>query len=190
MNKSIYIGKTFLDNSKFLTYDVFYNELKKTIRPKVRTVVHRHGQPCAWDQNGWRLQRHRIKQISVWHRWPLLYIAPAAALQRFWLAETCQRWSTSEKTQKWFQWFFSPNMRRTFFATSRPPCLSGVSPARVTTVRRSPLLLYLLIPAPPPTRESKECLLSFKWQHQGKLLLAADSLLRFEMYSSLVSSPV
>ena len=49
MNKSVYIGKTFLDNSKFLIYDVFYNELKKTIRPKMRAVVHRYGQRCRLE---------------------------------------------------------------------------------------------------------------------------------------------
>ena len=47
LNKPAYIGMTILDNSKTLMYDFFYNKLKKTIRPKVRALVHRHGQPSA-----------------------------------------------------------------------------------------------------------------------------------------------
>ena len=43
LNKPVYTGMTILDNSKILMYDFFYNELKK-IRPKVRAIVHRHGQ--------------------------------------------------------------------------------------------------------------------------------------------------
>ena len=43
LNKPVYTGMTILDKSKILMYDFFYNELKK-IRPKVRAIVHRHGQ--------------------------------------------------------------------------------------------------------------------------------------------------
>ena len=47
LNKPVYTGMTILDNSKILMYDFFYNELKKTIRLKVRALVHRYGQPSA-----------------------------------------------------------------------------------------------------------------------------------------------
>ena len=45
--KPVYMGMTILDNSKILMYDFFYNELKKTIRVKVRALVHTYGQPSA-----------------------------------------------------------------------------------------------------------------------------------------------
>ena len=47
LNKPVYTGMTILDDSKILMYDFFYNELEKTIGPKVRALVHRHGQPSA-----------------------------------------------------------------------------------------------------------------------------------------------
>ena len=47
LNKPVYTGMTILDNSKILMNDFFYNKLKKTIRPKVRALVHRHRQPSA-----------------------------------------------------------------------------------------------------------------------------------------------
>ena len=46
---------------------LFLQQTKKAIRPKVRALVHRHRQPSAWDWNGWRLQRHRNKQKSIWY---------------------------------------------------------------------------------------------------------------------------
>jgi len=45
LNKPVYTGMMILDNSKILMYDFFY-ELK-TIRLKVRALVHRHRQPSV-----------------------------------------------------------------------------------------------------------------------------------------------
>ena len=47
LDKPVYTGMTILDNSKILMYDFFYNELKKTIRAKVRAFIHRHRQPSC-----------------------------------------------------------------------------------------------------------------------------------------------
>ena len=44
LNKPVYTGMTILDNSKILMYHFFWQRAEKKIRPKVRAIVHRHGQ--------------------------------------------------------------------------------------------------------------------------------------------------